>query len=75
MCVDGPFIKPHDNFYHPMTIAAIIRLFLHNTQLDEYFLDWLYMQWGITYSQSTGFDKGTINTHVFLKLSIKIVQQ
>ena len=38
MCVGGPLIKPHYYFYHPMTIAAIIRIFLQNIQLDEYFL-------------------------------------
>ena len=43
MCIDSAFIKPHDNFYRRMPIAAIIRLFLHNIQLDEYFLDWLYV--------------------------------
>ena len=43
MCIDGPFIKPHDYFYHPMPIAAMIPLFLQNIQLDEYFLDWLYI--------------------------------
>ena len=41
--IDSPFIKPHDYFYHPMSIAAIIRLFLKNIQLDKYFLDWLYI--------------------------------